>query len=344
MMGRIRDSVRRASVPISMGLALWLRAPTASADEPNKAPQPGRHEPLARVDVRAEEPRFESFDVVSSPRLPAPFSLPELSHPHFDVGLSWITGMAWPARPDRSPSAVGLAHATAETYVLFPRRLYVGGTLPVASARGFDGGGSARAVLGNLEGHVRAVFPMPSWLAAGALLALTVPTARFERHEGAAEGVRVASSLEPTDAVHFLPGRIAFRPALDVRILRGPFVVQARQGLDVLVDGSGAETAALSGRLLAHLGILLGDDVEISLESSQVYFFAAPRSRDTGPLGAAPMIFPLRRSGDTISPGIRATLGHFDVGFALVTDVLGALSASVDRFLAMRLSVVAHSP
>jgi hypothetical protein len=319
---------------------LALVSTNARAEE--RRPVPRRHEPLSRADVTAESPRWGRLDVLSSPRLPAPFSLPELSHPRRDLGVTWLVGGAVPAREGSAASAVGLMRLSTETYLKWRRRLYLGVTVPIAAARPLDDRGGARSLFGNVELHVRWVFPMPSWLTAGALLGMTVPTASFDRHDGAAEVARIASSLEPTDAVHFLPGRVAFRPGLDLRLLRGPFVAQLREGIDVIVDDSGAEETELAGRLLAHLGVLLGDDVELSLETTQVYFLAPPPAPEPGVLGAGATLFARRRSGTTISPGARVSLGKVDVGLGVVTDLMSPLAANVDRLFAVRLSVIAH--
>src|SRR5688500_15425982 len=82
-----------------------------------------------------------------------------------------------------------------------------------------------------------------------------------------------ASSLEPTDYVHFLPGRWAIRPAGDLRIVRGPFVLQARQGFDFMIDEAGIERARTAGRVLVHVGYAPWRSFELSLEATQIYFF-----------------------------------------------------------------------
>ncbi len=285
-------------------------------------------EPVTREDRTAEAPRFPaSVDELSAPRLPPPFVLPELSHSGWDLGVAWLVGLAAPARDDRRTSALGIARASAEGDLGFPRRLYIGGAVPFASALAPDGTSGSKTVLGNVELHARVVFPLPSWLAFGAVFGLVLPTARYDRGTAAHEAAMTAASLEPTDAVQFRPDAVAFRPGMDVRVLRGPFVVQVRQGIDVVLDTSGR--AVTFGRFLGHGGIRVRKDVELSIEGTQLYAFDE-RVRDD------------RRSALTLGPGARLLLGGVDVGAAVVTNVFAPLSPALDHFVAARISLVAH--
>ena len=280
-------------------------------------------------DRTAEPPKFPaSVDDLSAPRLPPPFVLPELSHPSWDVGLGWLVGVASPASADRVSPALGLARLTAEGDVFFPRRFYLGITVPFASALAPDGTSGAKTVLGNVEAHMRVVFPLPTWLAFGGVLGIVVPTSRYARGSGAEGASMMAASLEPTDAIHFVPDTFALRPGMDIRVLRGPFVVQVRQGVDVVVD-THLGRAVTTGRFLGHGGLRVRRDVEVSIEATQAYSFDDKVSDQ-------------RRSAITIGPGARLSLGVVDVGAAVLTNVLEPLSRDIDRFLALRLSVVAH--
>lgn len=274
-------------------------------------------------------PKFpDSVDELSAPRLPQPFVLPDLSHPSWDLALGWLVGVAAAARTDRASPALGLARASVEGDVFFPRSLYVGGTVPFASALAPDGASGTKTVLGNVEGHVRVVFPLPSVLAFGAELGVVAPTASFDKDSGAHAAALEAASLEPTDGVHFAPEAVALRPAMDVRVLRGPFVVQARQGIDIVIDSASGRTVT-TGRLLGHGGIRVKRDVELSIEATQSYLFD-----ERVPDG--------RRTAMTIGPGARLSLGTIDVGAAVLTSLFGPLSPDIDRFVAARLSLVTH--
>ncbi|MDB4935071.1 MAG: hypothetical protein JWP87_2043 [Labilithrix sp.] len=305
--------------------ALLAPAPPASAAAPRPLSRPRKD------DRTAEMPKFPaSVDELSAPRLPPPFVLPELSHPYFDVSVGWLVGVAAPARAERTSPAMGIARATAEGDVIFPRRLYFGVTVPFAGALAPDASSGAKTLLGNVEAHVRVVFPLPTWLAFGGVLGIVAPTARHAHGTGAEAASTIAASLEPTDAVFFAPDAFAIRPAMDVRVLRGAFVIQARQGIDIVLD-TATGRAVTVGRFLGHLGLRVKRDVELSIEGTQAYLFDE-RVQDR------------RRAAVTLGPGAMLSLGTIDVGAAVVTSVFEPLSGEIDRFVAARVSLVAHIP
>lgn len=315
----------------------------------------------AQPSTRKEPARFDAprlpWTEVPFPRLPAPFLLPDLSHRRFDIHLDTFTGAMIPVDHGRPTSAMALFRVSGEAALLRSKRLFVGATVPFASALPPDGAllgdgsgpsSGARRFLGNLEAHVRAVFPLPSALEIGLLFAVSSPTARFERSNPANLSASTAAiSMDPTNFVHFLPGRVALRPAADLRILRGRFVFQARQGVDILVDDKGIETAQAEGRILAHVGWLAKSDLEVSLEASQVYFFFADAKADAN---ADPSrrfedryrISDERRTALTIGPGIRWALSDMDLGASVITSLSEPLSPAGETFVGLRISLIAH--
>ncbi len=281
-----------------------------------------------KEDRSAELPRFPaSIDELSAPHLPPPFALPELSHPDWDLAVSWLVGVGTSERADRPTSALGLLRLSTEGDVIFPRRFYIGGEAPFAGGPSQDGSGGTKTLLGNVDIHARVVFPLPSWLAFGAVLGLTLPTAQFDRDTAAAEAALAVAALEPTDIVQFKAGTVAFRPAMDMRLLRGPIVIQARQGIDVALDSSGR--AVTVGRLLGHIGVRIRDDFELSLEGTQLYQFDE-RVRDD------------KRTAMTIGPGARLLLRGVDIGAAFVTNFYAPLSPAIEEFVAARISLLVH--
>ncbi len=299
------------------------------------------------------------------PRLPAPFVLPELSHPRLDARIDWIVGRMSPQNSARPSSTIALARVSGETSIFFPRKLYVGFVLPYGAALPPDGAvppgyegevrpSGIRSALGNLEAQIRAVFAMPTFLEYGFLLGVVAPTARFDRNFAPnRSATEAAASVEPTDFVHFLPGRVALRPAGDLRILRRSFVFQARQGIDIMIDGKGIERARAAGRLLLHLGYLARPDLELSIEATQIYFFFSDDKVTTAngerltvgqAIESQYRINDDRRTAITVGPGLRYALRHFDVGGAIVTNLVGPLASAGDGFVALRLSLIAHVP
>lgn len=329
------------TLSIALALAVLAAGPsTAAAQSPPRVPLPRLAEPDEPARVRP----LDAPSDVQAPRLPTPFALAELAHPRIDASLSWTLGTIVSRVPGGGASGVGMVRAAGEAHVLLFRRFYIGAALPVALGRPGDGareatddasrrGAPGNVVAGNLEVQARIVFPMPSWLAAGASFGLGLPTATFDRNGPAQATARAAAALAPTDVALFLPGRLTYRPALDLRLLRGPFVLQLRQGLDVVQDvGEGGAT--LRGRLLAHAGVLLSRDLALVLEAQQLVRFDpdpdVPSDR--------------RRSAVVIGPGARVSVGRFDLGGTLLASLGNALGVEMESLLAAQASVVAHLP
>jgi hypothetical protein len=299
-------------------------------------------------------PRFTAAP--SEGRLPAPFVLPELSHPRFDLGADWFVARL-AAGGDRSGAVVGVVHPFFEASALAPRRIFVGATYPIAWALPPDGGlapgeigrpSGVRALLGNVEAHVRVVFPLPTSLESGFTLGVVVPTAPFDREDRASRSAsEAAMAVDPTNYVHFLPERVALRPAGDLRLLRGPFVVQARHGIDVLIDDAGIEHAKIAGRLVGHVGYRVRSHAEMSLEASQVYFFSSDEKSTGEPTPAKAFadryrVSDSRRSAITLGPALRLSYPDADVGVSVVTNVGDPLSPAATSFVGIRVSVIGH--
>ncbi|MCL2776614.1 MAG: hypothetical protein FWD73_01320 [Polyangiaceae bacterium] len=289
------------------------------------------NEPVAAPAIEIRNSR-SVFDV-ETPRVPAPFIVPDVSHPDPFVGVSWTVGLGVPSEPGdsgrRPASAVGLLRLSAETDVGPVRRLYVGVTYPIAAALPPDGSGGAKMIAGNIEGHLRVTFPQPTWLAAGAALGVVAPTARFDRSGPAQVAATAAASFDPTDAIYFAPGAVALRPAFDVRILRGPFLAQARQGLDVTIDVAGLRVAQTNGRLLGHFGVRARKDLEVSIEAQQLYLFGSN-------------VPDKHRNALTMGPNIRYSAFGMEIGAGFVTNVFSALSPALAQIVGLRLSVLAY--
>lgn len=318
--------MRRLGVRAAICSLLFTLSRPAFAEDPGatstSAPGPPKE------DRSAELPRFPaSIDELSAPHLPPPFVLPELSHPDWDLAVAWLVGAGTSERADRPTSALGLLRLSAEGDVVFPRRFYIGGEAPFAGGPSQDGSGGTKTLLGNVDLHARVVFPLPSWLAFGAVFGLTLPTAQFKRDTAASEAALAVAALEPTDLVQFKAGTVGFRPAMDMRLLRGPIVVQARQGIDVALDSSGK--AATVARLLGHIGVRIRSDFEVSLEATQLYQFDE-RVRDD------------KRTAMTVGPGARLLLPGVDIGVAIVTNLYAPLSPALDQFVAARISLIVH--
>ena len=303
---------------------------------------------LLSVEARAQ-------DIALPRRQPAPLVLPELTHPRNDVGLTWNVGRGTNAVEGQPNAALGLARFAIEGRLVEKRRFYAGITYDYAAALPPDGGadldapGSApnskglKSAFGNAEAHVRAAFPLSPGLVSGFELGAVFPTATIDRNGAARSAMLAASSLLPTDYVHFLPGRMALRPAGDLRIVRGPFVFQARQGFDIMFDVTGHERVRTAGRILAHLGVMPTPDVELSVEASQIYFFfTEDPPNPPNPAVERYRISDDRRTAFTVGPALRVSFTNLDIGAGVVTNLFDPLSPALGSLLALRLSLIAH--
>lgn len=290
------------------------------------------------------------------PRLPAPVNLPNLSHERFDLRADLSGGRAIVGGAGRTDTNGVLLRLRAEGSLL-SRRLYLGVALPVGSGLPPDGGlasgeigapSGSRTLLGSVEAHLRTVFSLPSALEIGFGLGVVAPTATFDRDSRTDRSVAAElSSFDPTDTIQMSPGRVALRPWGDLRLLRGPLVFQGRHGIDIMIDGAGLESARLAGRLLAHLGYLVRSDLELSIEASQIYFLASEEKPvDAGtPQAAFEETYRVRdghRSAMTVGPALRVAFRDLDLGAALVTNVGDPVSPVINRFVALKISVVGH--
>lgn len=318
-------------------------------------------------EARAQEP---PVNVLAQPRLPAPLVLPELTHPRNDVALTYTVGSGSTAYTDRPTSSMALVRGWFETSILAHRRVYAGLTWDYASALPPDKGIDLDDALpaprttgmtggfANLDVHVRGVFPLTEGLLFGFGLGGVLPTSLVERDGPTRSAMLAAASLEPTDYVHFQPGRYGIRPWGDLRIVRGTFVLQARQGLDFMIDDAGIERARTAGRILVHAGFALTRALELSVEATQIYFFfteepeaPVPTSLTGEERAAAERRFAAReryrisddrRTAFTIGPSLRLSFPMVDLGLGLVTNLFEPLSPALDSFVAGRVSLVAH--
>jgi hypothetical protein len=284
----------------------------------------------ARADENVDAPQLAQLESeITGPKLPPPFALPELTHPRSDARIDWIVGGA-------DGATIGLLRPSMEAKLGALRRVYVGATWSLAAASVDDA--ASKVAGGNIEGHARIVFPMPSWLAFGTGLGIVFPTARWSHGSPAQAAAVAAATFEPTEMLALTPDAIGLRPVLDMRVVRGPFVAQLRDGLDFAFDTASDYRLRTTGRLLLHLGLLASPDTEVSLEATQQYFF-------TNGDYYGPDVSDANRTAMTFGPGIRVAFRDVDLGLATTTNIGSPLAADgtrFSRFVAVRLSIVSH--
>jgi hypothetical protein len=315
--------------------------------------------PAAALPANVETPRSRT-DATSPPRSPAPFVLPDLAHHSVDFSLDWYFGrfgidpsMGFP----RTHTDAGMGRLSMEANVIIPRRFFVGWSFPFGLGLPPDGGlapGEAarpsgmRRFTGNAEAHIRTVFPLPTWLEIGFMLGIMFPTSVFDRdYRPNISATRLVGSLDPTNYVDFLPGKVGFRPAGDLRIRRGPVIFQGRHGIDVMLDNQGISRTQVAGRLLAHLGYLAREDIEIAFEATQFYFFSSEDPPTSGTPAERAFTETYRakdgsRSAIALGPTVRAMTRYYDYGVAMVTNLADPLSPVSTGFIGIRFSIIGH--
>lgn len=207
-------------------------------------------------DVDALAPRARAY----------PTLLPDLLHREARAQWGGVGGAA--------VDGSGRAHAALLTRLIIDaplagQSLYGGLSLPIFAALPNDAPRGTRASPGGVELRLRWVWPLPAPYAVGVSLGAVVPTRVGDAAADVQRAAYTASSFAPHDRALARLGNFAARPAVDVRLVRGVFLVQLRQGFDVSIDGNGSPHSA--GILVIYLGFSLSRRVSLGLEASESY-------------------------------------------------------------------------
>ena len=185
-------------------------------------------------------------DPYEVPAAPRPPTLPELTHSETEGTLESTIGAILPN------GGGALSHAYVQRLsVEVPvglRRWYVGANYELAAAGG-------RVVSGNLDVGGRTLWATRTGLAFGGGLDFNIPTAQFDPHGPAGTTALDAATLRPWDVAYFVPNAIGARPFVDLRAIDGAFVVQFRQGLDLLTTTDSIGVPAIYATLGLYLGL-----------------------------------------------------------------------------------------
>jgi hypothetical protein len=263
----------------------------------------------------------DPYDVPTAPRPP---TLPELTHSELEATLETTAGAILP-----TPGTLGAHGYVQRLAIEVPvalRRWFVGLDYELATG---DAQGVFQTVGGNVQLEGRTVWATRTGLAFGGGLAVGLPTATASSTDStpAGEVALHAATLRPWDVSFFEVDSFAFRPFVDVRGLDGPFVVQFRQGLDLL-----ASTGALSNRTLwATSGFYFGwqatQSVAAGLEAFEAYAIDVPGVRD----GA--------RATVVVSPNVRLVLPWVEPAISAFTTIGTPLQAAIQQIWGFRLAI-----
>jgi hypothetical protein len=254
--------------------------------------------------ARAQAQRVPFEDPYALPNAPRPPTLPELTHPDIE-GTSETTAGALIPPPGGAWTHAYVERLDAEMPLAL-RRWYVGASYEAAAggtANGFQ------VIGGNLAIHGRTLWATQTGLGFGGGMELMLPTATFDPNGPGGTVALNAATLRPWDVTFFIPGIIGVRPFVDLRVLKEPFIIQFRQGL----DGTVSDTALGDRRLYAYSGFYFGwaatPHVAAGLEAFEEYAIDVPKVRD----GA--------REAIVISPHVRITLPWVQPAISFFTNV-----------------------
>jgi len=210
----------------------------------------------ARVATAA--PPSQTADPIDDPHAvpiaPRPPTLPELTHPDYEISGETTLGVVTPSfinalNYNSSDTAAIVQRLAVEVPLLKSPRIYAGGSYEVALGSP-PGGGDFKAVPGNLDLYGRIVWATRTGMAFGGGVGTLLPTAQFGSTGDAATVAAAAQAIRPWDNAFFLNDTITLRGFVDVRAVSGPFVIQFREGMEGSLGlGTGADQVAAIAQL-----------------------------------------------------------------------------------------------
>jgi hypothetical protein len=271
------------------------------------------------------------LDYPVAPRSP---SMPELTHATVDSAVDIAAGSFAGGRSDEQ--------ATSSRATSFVTKLGV--ELPVLSRHVFvnanylfiagDASGQAvptTFVSGNAELGARAVWASRTGLSIGGAFGFVVPIAQTEPTSGAGAVASTAAAIRAWDAPLFAVSALSLRPAIDVRAIDAGFVVQYRQGLDVIVDDRNGDVRLIAGLSMLYLGYQATPWLATGLELSEYYviqgnasdlgrasFYFAPALTITSGL-VRPSVSVYQSFGTPLDPSVGGGIG-LRLGLTIAAD------------------------
>ncbi len=239
----------------------------------------------AQAQVPLWKPDYNPDDPDQMPDAPAPPTLPDLTHRAVSLSIeATFASVQPPADPGgKAPDRVGVWIGRLEgEAALSNRRWYLG--MAQELARGESSQAQDATVIGNPEVWGRALWASRAGLAYGGGLGIVPPLVPQEQRVQDSSSPRASVRVvRPWDYPHFAGRVVTFRPFVDVRIIDGRFLLQLRQGVDVVKkaadDGSIPDTT-MTSRTMFYMGYRPVDPLGLGLELSEVYFIKAPGVAD----------------------------------------------------------------
>lgn len=258
------------------------------------------------------------------PDVPAPPSLPDLTHRGltlgFDTTMASIQPMA-PSEGGRPPRVFGIVERIEAEQAISIRRWYVGGALAfVGQSKKTHFAVSQPEVWG------RAVWANKAGLAFGGGLGVVIPAFDYADSTKASLVERHVRIVRPWDEPSFSDQTFTFRPLIDVRAIDGPVLLQLRQGIDWSLPISGGD-ALLASRTTFYVGYGIANSAQIGLEATEVYYIVAPNVNDD------------ERANYSLSPSFRYMTESIQPGISAVFPLDQTILGIADSFWAVRVHV-----
>ncbi len=261
-------------------------------------------------------------DPYDLPEAPRPPTLPELTHPEVEGTLEETMGSITPNQPTAHNVAVMVQRLAVE-YPLGARRWFAGAGYELAGGEP-PGGGTPKAVGGNLDVYGRTVWATRTGLAFGGGLGVTFPLASFGRDGDGQRVANAAAMLRPWDLPFFQEGFFALRPFFDVRDVDGPFVIQFREGIDWSFDTRDLpvfRVAAVSALYIGYRFPLIG----AGIEGFEYYFLDYPTAET-------------ERAVVVVSPSVRFMTPYVQPAVSFLSNLGTPLFGISDHFWGLRLA------
>jgi hypothetical protein len=272
----------------------------------------------------ADDARTVTFDdPYDLPVAPRPPTLPELTHPDLEATFESTIGVLSPN--GGGANVVTYVQRIGLEYPVAARRWFLGANYELAAGEP-PGGGSVKVAGGNVEIYGRTVWATRTGLAFGGGIGLTAPIADFGQNGDAGRIATAAATLRPWDLRFFEEGYLTVHPFLDVRDVDGPFVVQFREGLDLLLDTAQFPTfgvAAVSALYIGYRFPLIGAGVE----AFEYYLLKWDDIADE------------RRASFVISPNVRLMTPYVQPAISAFTNIGTPLFGGVDHLWGLRLAL-----
>lgn len=243
-------------------------------------------------------------DPYSLPQGARPPTLPELTHPDLEVSAELASGFLVPK--DGGAWRASFVQRIQGELPLGSRRWFLGGSFPWAFGAGEAD--AVRPLVGNLELGIRTVWATPTGLAAGAGMAAILPTGPSAGSANTDALALDSVAMRPWELPHFTPGVSGLRLFFDLRTLDGPFVLQFRQGLDILVGMSDAALRRATAILGVFVGFRFSQRVSGGIEAFELYLLDDP-GKDHG------------RATFVLSPNIRLDLPYVQPTLTVFSSV-----------------------